>query len=95
MCKSAKGQIKLKKKSALIIGCGGLGCPAALYLASSGVGTLGLVDNDTIEITNIHRQIAHDFNSIGLSKAHNLANKCKAYKYFSYKTIFLSFLSFL
>lgn len=73
--------MKLKNKKALIIGCGGLGCPAALYLATSGIGTLGLVDNDSIEITNIHRQIAHDLASIGLNKAQNLAAKCKAYFY--------------
>jgi adenylyltransferase/sulfurtransferase len=62
----------------LIIGCGGLGCPSALYLATSGIGRLGLVDNDTIEISNIHRQIAHEVNSIGRSKARNLADKCKS-----------------
>lgn len=71
-------QIKLKNKSALIIGCGGLGCPAALYLSTSGVGTLGLVDNDTIEISNIHRQIAHETKSVGRSKAQNLMEKCIA-----------------
>lgn len=71
-------QIKLKNKKALIVGCGGLGCPAALYLCTSGVGTLGLVDNDVIEISNIHRQIAHDLPSIGKSKAQNLTEKCKA-----------------
>lgn len=62
----------------MVIGCGGLGCPSALYLCTSGVGKLGLVDNDQIEISNIHRQIAHDANSIGRSKARNLADKCKA-----------------
>ena len=61
-----------------MVGCGGLGCPAALYLATSGVGRLGLVDNDFIEITNIHRQIAHELTSVGKSKAHNLAERCQA-----------------
>ena len=70
--------MKLKNSSALVIGCGGLGCPAALYLCSSGIGTLGLLDDDTIEVSNIHRQIAHDTASVGQSKALNLANKCKA-----------------
>ncbi len=69
----------MKNKSALIIGCGGLGCPAALYLCTSGVGTLGLLDNDVIEISNIHRQIAHDLHSVGTSKAKNLTQRCKAY----------------
>ena len=62
----------------MVIGCGGLGCPSALYLCTSGIGTLGLMDNDTIEISNIHRQIAHETKSIGKSKAQNLADKCKA-----------------
>lgn len=54
-----KGQIKLQKSSALIIGAGGLGCPAAQYLAAAGVGTLGIVDFDDVEISNLHRQILH------------------------------------
>jgi molybdopterin/thiamine biosynthesis adenylyltransferase len=74
-------QLKLKSKKALIVGCGGLGCPSALYLSSSGIGTLGLLDHDHVEITNIHRQIAHDVNSIGSSKALNLANRCKSYTF--------------
>lgn len=62
----------------MIIGCGGLGCPAALYLATSGIGSIGLVDNDVIEISNIHRQIAHEEQNVGINKAQNLANKCKS-----------------
>ena len=73
-----KGQLKLKSKSALIIGAGGLGCPAALYLCTSGIGKLGIVDNDRIEASNIHRQIAHELNDVGKSKARNLAGKCRA-----------------
>ena len=73
-----ESQTRLKSKSALVIGCGGLGCPSALYLSSSGIGKLGFLDNDSIEISNIHRQIAHDTNSIGRSKAQNLAEKCKS-----------------
>jgi adenylyltransferase/sulfurtransferase len=70
-------QIKLKAKSALIIGCGGLGCTAALYLAVCGIGKLGLVDHDHIELSNLHRQLAHTTNAIGHNKATNLANECK------------------
>ncbi|CAF0902241.1 unnamed protein product [Brachionus calyciflorus] len=73
-----ESQNKLKSSSILIIGCGGLGCPSALYLSTAGIGRLGLVDDDTIEISNIHRQIAHDENKIGISKAQNLADRCKA-----------------
>lgn len=57
----------MKTKLALI-GSGGIGCPLALYLAGAGVGTLGLFDSDTIEVTNLHRQIAHKNSSLGMKK---------------------------
>ena len=52
----------------LIIGAGGLGCPAAVYLAGAGVGKMGIVDCDTIEPSNLHRQILHAEAKIGRSK---------------------------
>ena len=52
----------------LIVGAGGLGCPSAAYLAGSGVGTLGLVDGDRVETSNLHRQIAHSNSRVGMSK---------------------------
>ncbi len=63
------GQEKLTQSSVLIIGAGGLGSPAALYLAASGVGTLIICDNDTVELTNLQRQIIHHTNSIGQAKS--------------------------
>lgn len=62
------GQEKLNQSHALIIGLGGLGSPAALYLAASGVGTLTLCDGDEVDLTNLQRQIIHDTDSIGLAK---------------------------
>ncbi|RNA02359.1 adenylyltransferase and sulfurtransferase MOCS3-like [Brachionus plicatilis] len=73
-----ESQIKLKSSSVLIIGCGGLGCPSALYLSTAGIGRLGLVDNDFVEISNIHRQIAHEIHHVGVNKAKNLAHKCQS-----------------
>ena len=63
-----EGQDKLTAAHALIIGAGGLGSPAALFLAASGVGTLTLCDNDTVDLTNLQRQIMHRTASIGMNK---------------------------
>ncbi|KAI9884163.1 MAG: TIM23 complex component [Watsoniomyces obsoletus] len=63
-----EGQLKLKKASILIVGLGGLGCPAAAYLAAAGVGTIGLIDDDKVELSNLHRQILHNANTVGMSK---------------------------
>lgn len=64
-----EGQDKLKKAKVLVIGAGGLGCPILQYIATAGVGTIGIVDFDTIEIHNLHRQILYTEDQIGLSKA--------------------------
>jgi molybdopterin/thiamine biosynthesis adenylyltransferase/molybdopterin converting factor small subunit len=63
-----RGQRKLLNAKVLCIGAGGLGSPAALYLAAAGVGTLGLVDFDTVDLTNLHRQILHGHKDIGRHK---------------------------
>ncbi len=68
------GQTNLKKASAAIIGAGGLGSPAALYLASSGIGHLQIIDDDNIELGNLQRQIAFRNNDIGQPKATRLRN---------------------
>src|SRR5579864_9229572 len=62
------GQLKLKQAKVLTIGAGGLGSPLALYLAAAGVGKLGIVDFDTVDFTNLQRQIIHDTNDVGRPK---------------------------
>ncbi|HEV2611139.1 MAG TPA: molybdopterin-synthase adenylyltransferase MoeB [Noviherbaspirillum sp.] len=64
-----EGQEKLLAAHALVIGAGGLGSPAAYYLASAGIGRLTLVDNDTVDLTNLQRQILHTTDRVGHAKA--------------------------
>jgi len=70
-----EGQKRLRKGSVLIIGAGGLGCPAAIYLAGAGIGRLGIVDYDIVDVGNLHRQILHHQSAVGSSKA---ASVCRA-----------------
>src|SRR5512135_1213119 len=63
-----KGQRKLGEARVFIMGAGGLGSPAAIYLAAAGVGTIGLADSDHVEIHNLQRQILHRTGDIGLPK---------------------------
>src|ERR671937_259066 len=62
------GQRKLKAAKVLVIGTGGLGSPLALYLAAAGVGTLGLVDYDVVDYSNLQRQVLHGTKDVGRSK---------------------------
>ncbi|RMD42184.1 hypothetical protein DV735_g2929, partial [Chaetothyriales sp. CBS 134920] len=72
------GQERLSRSSILIIGLGGLGSPASLYLASAGVGKLGLVDGDRVEESNLHRQIVHTEGRVGMSKVRSAMAGCRA-----------------
>lgn len=63
-----EGQRRLKNARVLVIGAGGLGSPALLYLAAAGVGTLGIVDDDTVELSNLQRQVIHGMTDLGRSK---------------------------
>src|ERR1700682_5761777 len=73
-----EGQEKLKAARVLCIGTGGLGSPLALYLAAAGVGTLGLVDFDVVDYTNLQRQIIHSTADVGRKKLDSAADKLKA-----------------
>ncbi|MBW2484005.1 MAG: HesA/MoeB/ThiF family protein [Deltaproteobacteria bacterium] len=73
-----KGQERLLKAKILIIGAGGLGSPAALYLAAAGVGTIGIADYDEVELSNLQRQIAHTTNDINRTKVESAAEKMRA-----------------
>lgn len=70
-----EGQRKLKELSVLIVGVGGLGCPSALYLATSGIGRIGLVDGDTVEASNLHRQVLYGVDDIGRPKTQVAAER--------------------
>ncbi|WP_148868623.1 HesA/MoeB/ThiF family protein [Tenacibaculum adriaticum] len=72
-----EGQQKLQNAKVLIVGCGGLGSPVAVYLASSGVGELHLVDFDMVDVTNLHRQVFYSLDDISKPKAEVLANFIK------------------
>ena len=72
------GQEKLKNAKILVIGCGGLGSPILLYLTAAGIGTLGIVENDKIDITNLQRQILYTTSAVGLPKISETVNRLMA-----------------
>jgi molybdopterin/thiamine biosynthesis adenylyltransferase len=72
------GQARITDASVLIVGAGGLGCPAALYMGAAGVGRLLLADGDTVDLTNLQRQIGHHTAAIGENKADSLARSVLA-----------------
>lgn len=72
------GQTKLAAAKALVIGAGGLGCPVLQYLGAAGVGTLGIIDGDNVELSNLQRQVLYNNADIGKSKAHTAAQKIAA-----------------
>lgn len=70
-----QSQLKLKKAKVLVVGAGGLGCPALLYLAAAGIGTLGIIDGDNIDSSNLQRQILYQYHDIGKNKAKTACEK--------------------
>lgn len=73
-----EGQRRLLAAHVLVIGAGGLGSPVALYLGTAGIGRLTLVDHDTVDLTNLQRQIAHDLSRVGQPKADSAAQSVRA-----------------
>ena len=67
------GQAALRAARVLVVGAGGLGCPLVLYLAAAGIGTVGVVDDDQVELSNLQRQVAHTTARIGMPKVESLA----------------------
>lgn len=72
-----EGQKRLLGSSVLIIGAGGLGSPVALYLAAAGVGHIGIVDNDNVDLSNLQRQIIHNIHNVGQSKTSSAQEKIR------------------
>ncbi|MDF1748043.1 MAG: molybdopterin-synthase adenylyltransferase MoeB [Alphaproteobacteria bacterium] len=70
-----EGQIKLLESKVLMVGAGGLGAPALMYLAAAGVGTIGIVDHDVVDLSNLQRQIIHSVDDIGRPKTRSAAER--------------------
>src|SRR5215475_3517620 len=73
-----EGQLKIKNAKVLCVGAGGLGSPLALYLGAAGVGTMGIVDFDVVDYTNLQRQIIHTTADVGRKKLDSAADKLKS-----------------
>ena len=71
------GQSRLKKARVMVVGAGGLGCPAALYLVAAGIGHVAVVDKETVELSNLNRQVLHWSDDIGRSKAVSMIEKLR------------------
>ncbi|CAX45373.1 MPT synthase sulfurylase, putative [Candida dubliniensis CD36] len=74
---SLESQIKLKNSKVLVVGAGGLGSPALLYLSSAGIGTIGIIDHDTVDTSNLHRQVIHNTEMVGEFKCISAQNYIK------------------
>ena len=71
----------MKAASLLVVGAGGLGCPAAAYIAGAGVGTIGIVDGDVVETSNLHRQILHSTAKVGMKKVESAIEFLASYSH--------------
>lgn len=73
-----KGQLRLLQTKVLVVGAGGLGSPVLLYLAAAGIGTLGIIDHDVVDTTNLQRQIIHSTDEVGTAKVASAAERIEA-----------------
>ena len=72
------GQATLLEARVLVVGAGGLGAPVLLYLAAAGIGTIGVIDDDTVDLSNLQRQVIHDTGTIGVAKVDSAASRISA-----------------
>ena len=72
------GQLKLLAAKVLVVGAGGLGAPLLLYLAAAGIGTIGVIDDDTVDLTNLQRQVIHDSSAVDHPKVESAAARLRA-----------------
>lgn len=87
------GQLKLKKAKVLVVGAGGLGCPVLQYLTAAGVGTIGIVDEDTVSQSNLQRQVLFTVDDIGSNKAEVAKNRLKGLNPFVFFQVYTKYLS--
>jgi molybdopterin/thiamine biosynthesis adenylyltransferase len=73
-----EGQLRLKTAKVLVIGCGGLGSPILLYLAAAGVGTIGVIDGDRVDESNLQRQVLYGTESVGKPKVEETAKRLQS-----------------
>lgn len=73
-----EGQEKIRNAKVLIVGAGGLGAPVAMYLAAAGIGTIGIIDGDVVDLSNLQRQIIHFTKDVGIAKVESAKEKIKA-----------------
>lgn len=73
------GQLKLQQATVAVVGAGGLGCPALQYLAAAGIGRIGIIDHDVVELSNLQRQTLHTESKLGTPKAESAASVLKEF----------------
>lgn len=78
LCSLMSGQLSILKARVAVVGAGGLGCPVLQYLAGAGVGSISIIDHDTVSVSNLHRQVLHSTERVGMNKAESAKLSLKA-----------------